>query len=95
MTGLSENSKTTNPGELFICIPGAKVDGRVYADEAIQLGARALMIQGHPLRGMEVPQLVVKDSRESLARPAFSFLCLLVPCNCCCPPSITTTLPSK
>ncbi len=70
LTGLSENSKTTNPGELFICVPGAKVDGRVYAEEAIQFGARALMVQGNPLRGMDVPQMVVKDSRESLSRLA-------------------------
>ncbi len=68
LTGISENSKTTHPGELFVCIPGAKHDGRVYAEEALQFGARAVMVQGDALKGVAVPQLVVKDSRESLAR---------------------------
>jgi UDP-N-acetylmuramoyl-L-alanyl-D-glutamate--2,6-diaminopimelate ligase len=70
LTGISENSKTTQPGELFACLPGAKHDGRAYAEEAVQFGARALLVQGNPLKGIVVPQLVVKDSRETLARLA-------------------------
>jgi UDP-N-acetylmuramoyl-L-alanyl-D-glutamate--2,6-diaminopimelate ligase len=73
LTGLSENSKTTNPGELFVCLPGAKHDGRSYAEEAVQFGARALVVQGMPLRGMDIPQLVVKDSREALAHLAHAY----------------------
>ncbi len=73
ITGLSENSKATQPGELFIGIPGAKTDGRSYAEEAVQLGARALVVQGSALKGVEVPQLVVKDSREALARLAHHY----------------------
>jgi UDP-N-acetylmuramoyl-L-alanyl-D-glutamate--2,6-diaminopimelate ligase len=73
LTGISENSKTTNPGDLFACIPGVHQDGRIYAKEAVQLGARALMVQGEPLDGMDVPQMAVKDSRESLARLAHAF----------------------
>ena len=70
LTGIAENSKATQPGELFVCIPGAKADGRAFAEEAVQLGARAVAVQGEPLRGLSVPQLVVKDSREALARLA-------------------------
>ncbi len=73
LTGIAENSKTTHPGELFVCIPGSKADGRAYAEEAVQLGAQALVVQGEPLRGLEVPQLVVKDSREALARLAHAY----------------------
>lgn len=70
LTGIAENSKATQPGELFVCIPGAKADGRAYAEEAVELGARAVVVQGDPLKGLNVPQLVVKDSREALARLA-------------------------
>ncbi len=73
LTGISENSKTTQPGELFVCIPGAKKDGRAYAEEAVHLGARALVAQGSPVKGLDVPQLVVKDSREALSRLAHAF----------------------
>ena len=70
LTGIAENSKKTHSGELFVCVPGAKVDGRVYAQEAVESGARAVVIQEKPLNGLSVPQLVVKDSREALARLA-------------------------
>jgi UDP-N-acetylmuramoyl-L-alanyl-D-glutamate--2,6-diaminopimelate ligase len=68
VTGISENSKTAQKNELFVCIAGAKADGRAYADEAVGKGASALVVEGNPLRGMKVPQVLVKDSREALAR---------------------------
>ncbi len=70
LTGIAENSKQTHSGELFVCVPGTKVDGRAYAEEAVELGARAMVVQEKPLSGLTVPQLVVKDSREALARLA-------------------------
>ena len=73
LTGISENSKATQPGDLFVCIPGIKADGRSYAEEAAALGARALVLQKEPLRSLDLPQLVVKDSREALARLAHRY----------------------
>ena len=70
LTGLSENSKTVKAGDLFICVPGAKHDGRSYVIEAAEAGAKALMVQGEAIKGMKIPQVVVKDSREALARLA-------------------------
>ncbi len=70
LSGISENSKQTRAGDLFVCIPGAKVNGRVYAEEARALGALAVVAQEKPLKGLALPQLVVKDSREALARLA-------------------------
>lgn len=67
VTGLCENSKTAQRGNLFVCIPGAKHDGRSYALAAIEKGAAALVVEGEVLRGMDVPQLVVRDAREALA----------------------------
>ncbi len=73
ITGISESSKEVQRGDLFVCIPGAKVDGRAYAMEAVEKGARAVMVQGEVLRSVDVPQVVVKDVRESLALLAHAF----------------------
>jgi UDP-N-acetylmuramoyl-L-alanyl-D-glutamate--2,6-diaminopimelate ligase len=73
LTGISENSKSTNPGDLFACLPGAHHDGREFAKEALRLGARALLVQGQPLEELDVPQMAVKDGRDALARLAHAF----------------------
>jgi UDP-N-acetylmuramoyl-L-alanyl-D-glutamate--2,6-diaminopimelate ligase len=73
ITGLCENSKTVQKGDLFFCIPGAKHDGRSYGLEAADKGAGALVVEGEALRGMDVPQLVVRDAREALAVLANAF----------------------
>jgi len=73
ITGISENSKSVQKGNLFVCIPGAKHNGRGFALEAVDKGAKALVVEGEVLRGMDVPQLVVRDSREALALLANSF----------------------
>ncbi len=73
VTGLAENSKKTQPGDLFVCIPGAKADGKTYAKEAVEMGASALVVEGEKLDGVDVPQMVVPDSREALARLAHAF----------------------
>lgn len=73
VTGLCENSKTVQKGNLFVCIPGAKHDGRSYALAAVEHGAVALVVEGEVLRGMDVPQLVVRDAREALALLASAF----------------------
>ena len=71
--GISENSKAVKPGDLFVCVPGAKHDGRTYAEEAVRSGAEALVVEGSALPGAGVPQLVVRDSREALALLAHAF----------------------
>src|SRR5581483_829616 len=73
IAGIAENSKQVKTGELFVCLPGTKVDGRAYAEEAVQKGARGVVVQGRALKGVKVPQWVVKDSREALARLAHHF----------------------
>jgi UDP-N-acetylmuramoyl-L-alanyl-D-glutamate--2,6-diaminopimelate ligase len=58
---------------LFACLPGSHHDGRAFSKEAVQMGARALLVQGAALEGLDVPQMVVKDGREALARLAHAF----------------------
>jgi UDP-N-acetylmuramoyl-L-alanyl-D-glutamate--2,6-diaminopimelate ligase len=73
ITGIAENSKSVQKGNLFVCIPGAKHNGRGFALEAVDKGAKALVVEGEVLRGMDVPQLVVRDSREALALMANAY----------------------
>ncbi len=71
--GIAENSKLVKKGDLFVCIPGAKRDGRAFASEAVEKGAAALVVEKKAVAGLKVPQLIVKDSREALALAAHAF----------------------
>ena len=63
--GISYNSNTINSHEIFVCLKGEHVDGHNYAQSAFEKGAIALMVE-HPLN-IEIPQLVVKSTQESIA----------------------------
>jgi UDP-N-acetylmuramoyl-L-alanyl-D-glutamate--2,6-diaminopimelate ligase len=73
LSGLSENSGDVRKGRLFFCLPGAKADGRSFARRAVLSGAGALVLEAPPLEGIRVPQLLVRDSREALARLSHRF----------------------
>lgn len=65
ITGLQTDSRKVNPGDLFICIPGLAADGHDYAGKAIERGAVALVAERE--LELNVPVLVVKDSRYAMA----------------------------
>jgi len=73
LSGLCEDSRSARKGELFFCLPGAKKDGRDFAKEALRKGVAALAVEGSPLSGVKVPQVVVPDGREALARLSHAF----------------------
>ncbi len=52
-------------GDIFVCIVGYKSDGHNYAKDAVERGAKLLIVQ----RKLPIPvnQIVVKDSRKSCA----------------------------
>ena len=54
---------------VFVCIRGNRMDGHVYAEEAVERGA-AVLVAERELEGIpeKVTVLVVKDSREALAQ---------------------------
>ena len=66
------DSRKAAPGALFVCIPGAKADGHAYAGQAAERGAVALVVE-RPVHGISLPQILVKDSRDALARIAAAF----------------------
>jgi UDP-N-acetylmuramoyl-L-alanyl-D-glutamate--2,6-diaminopimelate ligase len=68
---LAYDAREVPSGSLFFCIPGAKADGHDFAGEAVQKGAVALVVE-HAL-DLEVPQLVVADTRQAMPRAAVEF----------------------
>ena len=72
ITDIVIDSRKVKPGALFVCIPGTKVDGHLYAGQAVASGAAALVVE-HTVEGVEAPQIPVADCREALARLAAAF----------------------
>ncbi|MBQ2983343.1 MAG: UDP-N-acetylmuramoyl-L-alanyl-D-glutamate--2,6-diaminopimelate ligase [Candidatus Gastranaerophilales bacterium] len=69
--GISYNSNTINSHEIFVCLKGEHVDGHNFAQSAFEKGAIALMVE-RPLN-IEIPQIVVKSTQESIADLAAVF----------------------
>ena len=69
VTDATDRSDNCRPGMLFVAVPGTRVDGASFANEALALGATALMVE-QPLAHVPVPQCVVRSTRH-----AFGQLC--------------------
>ena len=69
--GISYNSNTINSHEIFVCLKGEHVDGNDFAQSAFEKGAVALMCE-RPLN-IEIPQIIVKSTQESIADLAAAF----------------------
>ena len=66
ISGIETDSRKVKPGDLFICLPGHTVDGHQFAAQAVQQGAKALVVE-RDVDVPGVPKLVVKDSRFAMA----------------------------
>ncbi len=68
---LAYDTRAVSAGALFFCIRGSRIDGHELAWEAIERGAVALVVE-RELK-VDVPQLVVPDSRGAMAVAADAF----------------------
>ena len=68
---LAYDSRRVTPGALFVCVPGATVDGHEHAAAAVAAGAVAVVCE-RPL-AVAVPQIVVPDARSAMAPLANRF----------------------
>jgi UDP-N-acetylmuramoyl-L-alanyl-D-glutamate--2,6-diaminopimelate ligase len=68
---LAYDIRSVEPGALFFCVRGARVDGHDLAAEAIVRGAAALVVERR--LDVDVPQLVVDDVRRAMAEYAVRF----------------------
>jgi UDP-N-acetylmuramoyl-L-alanyl-D-glutamate--2,6-diaminopimelate ligase len=68
---LAHDTRSVTAGTLFFCVRGERVDGHDLAWEAIERGAVALVVER--ILDVDVPQLLVPSSRESMAVAADLF----------------------
>jgi UDP-N-acetylmuramoyl-L-alanyl-D-glutamate--2,6-diaminopimelate ligase len=68
VTALAFDNRLVTPGTLFFCVPGFTRDGHDFADDAIERGAVALVVQ-RPLE-TSVPEILVDDVRAAMAPAA-------------------------
>ena len=64
-TGVSTNSKTVEPGNLFVALRGERFDAHDFLADVIARGAAAVVVEQLPA-GIAVPALVVSDTRHAL-----------------------------
>ena len=69
---LAYDSRKVEPGTLFFCVVGEKVDGHEFGARAVEEGAAALVVE-RELTELEVPLVVVADSRAAMAPLAARF----------------------
>jgi UDP-N-acetylmuramoyl-L-alanyl-D-glutamate--2,6-diaminopimelate ligase len=68
VTGVQENSRLCEAGDLFVAIPGSRQDGLRYVDDARARGAIAVAAERDP--GGGIPWLKVGRARRAAARLA-------------------------
>ncbi len=66
--GVSIDSRTLNAGALYVALRGERFDGHDFAADARDRGAVAMLVERE--LPVQLPQLVVADTREALARIA-------------------------
>ena len=71
ITDVAYDSRKVTPGALFCCLRGEKTDGHRFARQAVDKGAAALIVEER--LPIDVPQLLVADGREAMARSAACF----------------------
>jgi UDP-N-acetylmuramoyl-L-alanyl-D-glutamate--2,6-diaminopimelate ligase len=70
---LAYDSRRVEPGTLFFAFVGAVQDGRVYAPQAIEKGAVAVVSDAPRPDGMTMPWIQVAHGRQALAAAAKRF----------------------
>jgi UDP-N-acetylmuramoyl-L-alanyl-D-glutamate--2,6-diaminopimelate ligase len=77
VSGISQDSRNIEPGDLFCCVRGQKFDGREFISMAIRNGAVAILVEENIADAPEhITQIEVENVREaigSLASAAFGF----------------------
>ena len=69
-TGVSTDTRTLQPGDLFVALRGERFDGHAFLEQARAAGAVAAMVDGKHQGTPPVPVAVVDDTRLGLGRLA-------------------------
>ncbi len=68
ISGVSTDSRSIQPGELFIALQGDSFDGHIFVRQALEKGAGAVLT--HKQMGPSVPAVFVDDTMEALGQLA-------------------------
>lgn len=71
VSGIAYRSDVVRDGDVFFCISGFAHDGHSFAGDAIERGAKALVVERE--LDFDIPQYVVDDSRIALAYASAEF----------------------
>jgi UDP-N-acetylmuramoyl-L-alanyl-D-glutamate--2,6-diaminopimelate ligase len=71
VTAIAVDSRTAVPGSLFVAVQGERVDGHRFLASAVERGAAAVVVE-HDV-DVDVPQIVVADTRVAISRLADAF----------------------
>lgn len=70
--GIATNSSLVSPNDIFVAIPGYRVDGHQFIDDAIRAGA-SVVVGEKEIKDLMVPYVRVPNSRLALAKMACQF----------------------
>ncbi|MND94546.1 UDP-N-acetylmuramoyl-tripeptide--D-alanyl-D-alanine ligase [compost metagenome] len=65
--GVSIDSRSIEPGQLFVALSGERFDGHDYLEQVASKSAAAALVE-HEVEAVELPQLVVADTRLALGQ---------------------------
>jgi len=71
IASLAFDNRKVTPGALFFCVRGLSSDGHDFASAAVEAGASALVAERR--LDLDVPQVIVEDSRAAMAPIAATF----------------------
>ncbi len=66
-TACTADSRQCRPGDVFVALPGTRADGHDYVFQAVQQGARGVIVE-RLLENLPVPQCIVPDARVAMGR---------------------------
>ncbi len=67
ITGIEHDSRKIKPGNIFVCMEGAHVDGHKFINQAIENGAVAILTARQDFYSDKISALIVPDILKSLA----------------------------
>lgn len=73
ISGISYDSRTVQPGDIFACLPGSKTDGHSYIPAVLAAGASALLVSDASFVPPGVSAIISGAPRETLAEISAEF----------------------
>jgi len=73
IAGVAYDSRTVEPGAVFVALKGFHADGTAFVRQALDRGAAAIVSEQAPPADVRAPWTVVQDARLALAQMAAAF----------------------